>query len=177
MAFSKKEMRKIFVNNTEYYWKVKDCFKTVDDIFFDVTFKLLVLSACKTKKVEAQFYGTGVVFVFDNTVQDIVITPKVVREIILRAEHLGWTNNLMFEYAEKTFPDAIQAYDKADTEITAAAQKWFVPYPGKKALENSFQQHNGDTTLMAEEFEDISVSQIEHWLSLLEIKISDALSY
>lgn len=169
VAFSKKGMRRIVVNDTEYYWKVKDCFKQMNDICFDVTFKLFILSACQTKKVEAQFYGTGIVFVFDNTVQDIVITPKIVREIILRAEHAGWTKNLMFNYAEKTFPDAIQAYDKADTKLTAAAQMWFVPYPGRNALAKSFQQHNGDTTLMAKEFKGISVSQLEHWLSLLEI--------
>jgi len=133
-------------------------------------FRLFVQSKNDSKSIEANFFGTAAECIFAGVVQNIQITPEIVKLVIERALSLGWERKICFEYAERQFPNALLYETNAkDEEIATACRQWFVPYPGRKALQEAFLLYKGNTKNIAESFSGLKEDQIKHWLDLLEI--------
>lgn len=156
--------RKIVVDGEEYRW------------VFSVPKKggtserrrtLLVRGVSNGARYRAVFRVVRVENLWGGAVQDVVITPKVVAEIVRRCPDGG-----VLEHAEQVLLD-LPPFDKADAELAAACAQWFVPYPGRAAIARALAEANGDAELAARALSThegmYSAEQITRWAGILAI--------
>lgn len=125
MTLPKKHRRSIVVDGELYHWLVGRRMEEVG-AHLDVELTLFVETPCQSKKVRASFRGVGVEFLYSGLVQDLVIRPGVVRQVIEAAAQRGWPKALHFAMGEEAFPDAVERVEVHELILDAAREQWFV---------------------------------------------------
>ena len=162
--------RHIHVDGDDYQWTISGspATRAAGEL---ATFRItVVIRAVEARtRVTATFHGFCVEDLWDGRRQNLMVTPRVVAEIIRRST----THGPVLDHAERVFPDAVTAADPADTALAAACAQWFVPYPGRAALEQALRETNGDHVLAAARLSTatytLTAAQLEAWAKQLGI--------
>jgi hypothetical protein len=171
---SKTPRRRIVVGDRAYTWELgREEVRVEGSIAVALTLLLRIhVDDDRHQRVEAVFHGQLVPFLFTSHEQSLMITPSVVRRVIEVASSRGWPTKtgplLRIDPAQDVVPEASIPLDVADAKLRSACSEWFVPYPGRAALQAAWTDCRGDLTAMSQRL-DIEPIRLAHWLELLGI--------
>jgi hypothetical protein len=119
------------------------------------------------KRVSATFHGWVVEDLWNGRQQALMVTPAIVADIIRRSAVLGPA----IDHAEAIFAAAVGNADPRDVALSASCAQWFVPYPGRAALQEALRLTGRSFAAVAERFSSPSVrltaAQVAGWVHKL----------
>jgi len=122
------------------------------------------------KRVSATFHGWVVEDLWNGRQQALMVTPAVVADIIRRSAVLGPA----IDHAEAIFRAAVGSADPRDVALAASCAQWFVPYPGRAALQEALRLTGRSFAAVAERFSSPSVqltaAQVAGWVHELGLQ-------
>ncbi len=103
--------------------------------------------------------------------QNVAVGPRVARWLVLAARAHGWPacGSLELAPSEEVLSSVAHPLDFEDASLRAACQQWFVPYPGRAALEQAFREESGDIARVTARFPKLHSEQVTRWLHDLGI--------
>jgi hypothetical protein len=166
--------RRIVVGDRGYTWYLGRQERRVDgQVAVTLTLAVRIYADDDRRhRIEAVFRGVKVPFLFHGDMQNLIVTPRIVRRIIEVARQRGWPEReavLRLDPAQDAVPDAVAPMDVADTELHAAASQWFVAYPGRAALQAAWTECDGDIERISERL-GIEPVRLAGWLEDLGIR-------
>jgi hypothetical protein len=153
--------RRIVVDEQPYRWTTSVSISSTASSL--TALRLTVIARTDTRRVVvATFHGFVVPHLWDGRIQNIVIRPSTVAALIR-------DGRARIDHAECDFPGAVTGADARDTALAAACAQWFVPYPGRAALEQALVDDRLDHAAAAARF-GVTPAQIAHWAQRLGIR-------